>query len=449
MNLAGKTVVVVGLGRSGIAAARVCLQRGARVIGNDAAPRERLSPAALALESEGVTLQVGGHDAVDWSLADLLIVSPGVPPFAAREQAEARGVLVLGELDFAWQLFQPALPTVAIGGTNGKSTTTSLVGAMMEAAGRRAFVGGNLGTALAEVVPALGEVSPFDTLVLEVSSYQSEKMPAMRPRAAAILNVTPDHLDRYASFDDYADAKGNLLVRMEDGDTVVIPAQDPICERQARRARPGARVVTFGVTGDLRIEPDRIVDTIHGDLYLRSNIFLQGEHNMLNAAAAIALARGAGLEHDAIARALRDFRGLAHRIALVAEVDGVRYYDDSKGTNVGASVAALRGLAEPRAVLLAGGRDKLGDYAPLIEALRERGRALVVMGEAAERIASAAAGVLPIVRVASMGEAVTEARKLAQAGDAVLLSPACSSFDMFRDYKERGERFVEAVRGLK
>jgi UDP-N-acetylmuramoylalanine--D-glutamate ligase len=448
MELAGKTVVVVGLGRSGVAAARVCLQRGARVLCNDAAPRERLSAAALALETAGATLVPGGHDRLDWSQAELVVVSPGVPPFAERHKVEARGVPVLGELDLAWQLFQPALPTAAIGGTNGKSTTTSLVGAMMEAAGRRAFVGGNLGVPLAEVVPAPGSISPLDTLVLEVSSYQSEKMPTLKPRAAAILNVTPDHLDRYESFDDYADAKGNLLVRMDTGDTVVIPSQDPICERQARRARPGARIVTFGPHGDIRIEREYIIDTIHGDRYDRSAMFLRGEHNMLNVAAAIALARGMGLDHPAITLALRTFQGLDHRIAFVAELGGVRYYDDSKGTNVGASVAALRGLAEPRAVLIAGGRDKLGDYEPLIEALRERGRALVVMGEAAERIAAAARGVLPVVAVGSMEEAVEASRALAQPGDAVLLSPACSSFDMFRDYKDRGDRFVQAVKML-
>jgi UDP-N-acetylmuramoylalanine--D-glutamate ligase len=235
---------------------------------------------------------------------------------------------------------------------------------------------------------------------------------------------------------------------MDQGDTIVIPADDPRCARQARRARPGARVVTFGPAGDLRVEADGIVDTIHGETYPRSEIRIQGEHNLLNAAAAIALARGMGVADGPIRRALRDFPGLDHRIALVAEVAGVRYYDDSKGTNVGASVAALRGLSEPRVVLIAGGRDKLGGYEPLVEALRERGRALVVLGEAAERIAAAAAGVVPVRRASSMDEAVAQAREEARPGDAVLLSPACSSFDMFRDYKERGHRFAEAVRAL-
>lgn len=448
MELSGKTVVIVGVGRSGIAAARVCLARGARVIANDAAPLERWSPSAQALSAAGATLSAGGHDGVPWERVDVAVVSPGVPPLEQTARLAARGGQVVGELDLAWQLFSPRLPTVAIGGTNGKSTTTTLVGEMMAAAGHRSFVGGNLGTALAEAVPAPGEATPFDSLVLEVSSFQSEQMPTLRPRAAALLNITPDHLDRYEGFAGYAHAKGNLLVRMDAGDTVVIPSGDEACLQQARRAQPGARLVTFGPDGDVRIEPDRIVDTTRGDVYPRSEIRIQGEHNMLNAAASIALAVGMGLPRDPIARALATFEGLAHRIAFVATIDGVRYYDDSKGTNVGASVAALRGLSEPRAVLIAGGRDKQGSYAPLVEALRDRGRALVVLGEAAEQIAAAAAGVLPIERASSMDDAVARSRTLARPGDAVLLSPACSSFDMFRDYKERGDRFVEAVKRL-
>ncbi|MCS6898257.1 MAG: UDP-N-acetylmuramoyl-L-alanine--D-glutamate ligase [Myxococcales bacterium] len=448
MELAGKTVVIVGMGRSGVAAARVCLQRGAQVLCNDAAPREHLSSAALTLEANGARIIAGGHNAVDWRAVDLIVISPGVPLFPALLEAEADGIPVLGELDFAWQLLAPAPPTIAIGGTNGKSTTTTLVGAMMEAAGRRAFVGGNLGIPLAEVVPPPGAPFSFDTLVLEVSSFQSERMPALHPRAATLLNITPDHLDRYASFDDYANAKGNLLLRMDAGDTIIIPHHDPVCTRQARRARPGARIVTFGPEGDVRVEAHALVDTLSGDVYPRDEIRLRGEHNVLNAAAAIALARGAGVEHGPIRQALRNFAGLAHRIALVAEIDGVRYYDDSKGTNVGAAVAALRGLTEPKAVLLAGGRDKQGSYEPLVAALQERGRALVVLGEAADRIAEAAAGVVPILRASSMAEAVALAREAARPGDAVLLSPACSSFDMFRDYKERGDRFTQAVLSL-
>jgi UDP-N-acetylmuramoylalanine--D-glutamate ligase len=415
------------------------------VVATDSAPLEKLSADARSLAGiEGISLVVGGHDGVPWRTAAAIVVSPGVPAIAPVVDADAHGVMVIGELDLSWQL-AGKLPTVAIGGTNGKSTTTTLVGEILEKDGRRTFTGGNLGTPLSAVVPAAGN-APFDVLVLEVSSFQAERMPAFAPQAATILNVTADHLDRYASFDDYAAAKGNMLVHMAPDGVVVIPDHDEACRKQASRSK--ARTVTFGVNGDVRIEADVIVDHTSGRRYPRAEIRLTGAHNAENVAASIALVTAMGASEEAIRATLAEFRGLSHRIEVVADVDGVRYYDDSKGTNVGASVAALRGLPEPKAVLIAGGRDKLGSYEPLVQALRERGRGLVVIGEAAERIASAATGAVETVRAASMDEAVAQARSLARPGDAVLLSPACSSFDMFRDYKHRGDEFARAVRAL-
>jgi UDP-N-acetylmuramoylalanine--D-glutamate ligase len=447
MDPQGKTVVVVGLGASGIAAARLCLRYGAaRVVLNDAAPRERLSPEASALASEpGVELVAGGHERVEWTKADLIVVSPGVPPLAAWDVAEHNGVAVVGELEFAWSL-AGGVPTVAVGGTNGKSTTTVLVGEMMKRAFGRVFVGGNLGTPLASALPARGEAPAFDALVLEVSSFQSERMKRFRPAAAALLNVTADHLDRYASFEAYAAAKGRMFASMGPADAAVVPAGDAICLAEAKRGE--ARVITFGPDGAVGPEAGAIVDRARGERYDASSIALTGEHNLLNVSAAVALAGAMGVGRDAIAGALAEVKPLAHRVELVSEIGGVRYYDDSKGTNVGASVAALKGLAEARGVLIAGGRDKGGDYGPLVEALRTKGRALVLIGEAADRIERAAAGALPIERAGSMGEAVERASRLAKPGDAVLLSPACSSFDMFRDYHDRGQAFARAVRAL-
>jgi UDP-N-acetylmuramoylalanine--D-glutamate ligase len=275
-----------------------------------------------------------------------------------------------------------------------------------------------------------------------------ERAPTFRPRVAALLNVTDDHLDRYPSFDAYAAAKGNMFVNQGVEDVAVVPKGDALATREARRG--DARRVTFGPGADIGVDEGHraIVDRLRDRRYPLADIRLTGAHNLLNVAAAVACASEAGAADDAIARALAKFEGLAHRTALVGEVGGVRYYDDSKGTNVGAAVAALRGLAEERVVLIAGGRDKHGAYAPLAHELTQKGRALVLIGEAADRLAAETKGSVPQARAASMAEAVALAASLAQAGDAVLLSPACSSFDMFRDYKERGDVFAREVRAL-
>lgn len=444
MDVHGESVVVVGLGRSGVAAARLLLARGAQVVGVDAAPREKASAATIALEARGAVLSLGGYDSAVFAAADLVVISPGVPSFPALEAFERSGREVIGEMEFAARFV--TAPIVLIGGTNGKSTTTALTFAILEAAGKKVFIGGNFGTPLAEVVD-----EAWDVIVLEISSFQAERVPTLHARAHALLNITDDHLDRYASFEAYANAKGNPFVNMTAEDVAVIPQGDARCAQQA--ARGGARVVTFGI---MHNDPDAhvlhdgylLVHRPLGYAFSVRNLRISGAHNLQNACAAIALGAHLGAPRDAIERALSSFTGLDHRTALAGEIDGVRYYDDSKGTNVGASVAALRGLAEPRCVLIAGGRDKLGAYEPLCEALRDRGRALVLIGEAADRIESVARGILPIARAATMRDAVTTARELARSGDAVLLSPACSSFDMFRDYKERGDAFTQVVRDL-
>ena len=442
MDVHGKTAVVIGLGRSGVAAASLLLARGARVIATDAAPRDRASKEALALEQRGAELTLGGHPAEIFERADLAVISPGVPSFRALEAFERSGREVIGELELASRFV--VAPIVLIGGTNGKSTTTALTGAMLAEGGRRVFIGGNFGTPLAEAVD-----EPWDVIVLEISSFQAERVPTLRARVHALLNITDDHLDRYPDFQAYADAKGNPFAQMTQDDLAVVPHGDALVARQA--ARGSARVYTFSATdpsAHLSLDADRIVHRTRDLVFPVSLLRIAGIHNVANACASIAVAAELGASEAEIAAALQGFEGLGHRTALVGEVDGVRYYDDSKGTNVGASVAALRGLREPRAVLIAGGRDKLGDYAPLVGALRDKGRALVLIGEAAARIESAVRGAVPIARAASMDEAVRAAREFAQTGDAVLLSPACSSFDMFRDYKHRGDVFARIVRDL-
>jgi UDP-N-acetylmuramoylalanine--D-glutamate ligase len=439
--LLSKRVVVVGLGASGVAAAQLCLRRGARVVATDAKPEASLSEAARGLAREGATLVVGGHSGADFSSADLVVVSPGVPPLREIDAAETAGVPVIGEIELAVSCLLCPAPIVAVGGTNGKSTTTSLVGAMLERSGKKTFIGGNLGEPLAHHAD-----ERFDAIVLEVSSFQLERVRTFRPTVAILLNITDDHLDRYPGFDAYARAKGNAFVRQTSSDVAVIPVGDAVCEREARRGQ--GRIVTFGPSGTVDVGGDAIRDDRSGHRFATKDIALRGGHNITNAAAAIAAVHELGVGACVIGEVLGSFRGLPHRMALVGERGGIRFYDDSKGTNVGAAVTALLGLEESRAVLIAGGRDKGGTYAPLVEALRRKGRAAILIGEAAPAIAAAIGGAVPIHRAATMRDAVRASASLAMPGDAVLLSPACSSYDMFKDYKDRGDTFVREVESL-
>lgn len=449
MSLANR-VVVVGMGKSGIAAARLCKANGATVTGTDAAPEGKLSADARALRGEGVELVAGGHAGVDFDGSSLIVVSPGVPSFPALRQAESKGVRVIGEIELAWRHL-PAVPVVAITGSNGKSTTVTLTGELLAASGAKPFVGGNLGDPPCDIVPRPGRTAfEYDVVVLEISSFQAERVPTFRPRRAALLNVSPNHLDRYDGYDDYVAAKGNIFVNQTEEDAAIVPADDEACLAQARRGR--GKLVTFGPASEkgagFAYDRTTIYDRVRGIEYARKDIRLPGDHNALNVCATLALLADRAIDPSVVRELLARFEGLAHRIVRVATVKSVSYYDDSKGTNVGATVAAVRGLPENKIVLIAGGRDKMGSYEPLTAALRERGRGLVLIGEAADRIAAAVGDAVPTERAASMEEAVAAAARMAQPGDAVLLSPACSSFDMFRDYKHRGDAFVDAALAL-
>lgn len=449
LDLKDKRAVVVGLGLSGIAACRLLASLGAKVVATDSKKPEAVSPEVEALAAAGITLVLGGHEAARMSEADLVVISPGVPSFPELEAAERAGVRIWGEVELAVRAVNASakaagrkLPRlVAIGGTNGKSTVTSLVGALLERAGLRTFVGGNLGEPLAAHAD-----EPFDALVLEVSSFQMERVDAFHPEISVLLNVTPDHLDRYADEAAYANAKGNAFLRQTVEDFAVVPAGDDVCKMQASRGK--GRLVTFGPGGTVDVRADAVVDHRTRVSYPRASFGLQGGHNALNVAAALAAIGPFGLDARVVQEVLESFRGLPHRMVLVRGRGGVRWYDDSKGTNVGASVTAVRGVAEERVVLVAGGRDKGGSYGPLVDALREKGRAAVLIGEAAALIRDAIGDVVPVRVASSMEEAVDIAAQLARPGDAVLLSPACSSFDMFRDYKHRGDVFVNAVLAL-
>ncbi|MBI5481587.1 MAG: UDP-N-acetylmuramoyl-L-alanine--D-glutamate ligase [Deltaproteobacteria bacterium] len=448
MQLKGRRVLVVGLGRTGVAVAAFCAGRRALVTVTDRKPADLLAAEVAELRGRA-RLELGGHTAATFLRQDLIVLSPGVPEIPEVVAARAAGVAVTGEIELAAGFVRA--PMVGITGTNGKSTVTSLVGAILAATGRPTFAGGNLGDPLIAAVdtPAAAEGGH---LVVELSSFQLETCQELRPAVAALLNVTPDHLDRYPSMDAYVAAKGRIFQAQTPADFAVVNADDPIAGELAGRGR--ARVLGFsstrpladggwleGATLCLRLPAGPVERYPSGELHL------VGRHNLENALAAFLCARLQGAAPAVVRAAAREFHPLQHRLELVRELDGVAYYDDSKGTNVGAVAAALEGFPR-RVVLIAGGRDKGGDYAPLRRALAARARAVVLIGEAADRMAAALDGVAEIRRARTLEEAVQLGRSLARAGDAVVLSPACSSFDMFRDYAHRAAVFRAAVLGL-
>jgi len=438
-------VLVVGLGRSGIAAAALCAARGARVTVTDKRPATELG-AALTQLPASVAHELGGHRRETFLGADLIVLSPGVPEIPELAAARAAGVEITGELELASQFVSATI--VAVTGTNGKSTTTTLVGEMLRATGRPTFVGGNLGEPLAEAVgtPA---AATGGYCVVEVSSFQLETVGTFRPRVAVLLNITPDHLDRYDGLDGYAAAKARVFAAQTPDDFAVVNFDDPLAVRAsaaARSRRDGFSIVRSLATGAWLGGPLMLkLANQAPESYPADLAWLLGQrHNQANALAALLAARLAGASPAEARAGLLAFRPLAHRMELVTEADGIAYYDDSKGTNVGAVVAALDGFPRP-VVLIAGGRDKGGDYAPLAEALGRVGRAAILIGEAADKMQAAFDGVVPMERAATLEAAVDAARRLARPGDAVVLSPACSSFDMFRDYAHRSEVFRGAV----
>jgi UDP-N-acetylmuramoylalanine--D-glutamate ligase len=434
-----RRVLVVGVGRTGRAVARVLAARGVEVRAVDARDDPTLG---RDLAGVAVTTGVDGTGLLDG--VDLVVPSPGVarsaPVLAA---AVARGVPIASEIELAAGAL--ACPIVAVTGTNGKSTTTTLVGRALERAGRRTFTGGNLGTPL---VTAL-EAGPLDVCVVEVSSFQLEWVTTFRPHVACWLNVTPDHLDRHPSFADYRDTKGRLFAAQRPDDWAVLNRDDP--EVFAYAGRVCARVVGFGVEAapiGASLDGDAILLRLPDaatERYPLGRTRLVGRHNVENLLAAVTTARLAGATAAAVQEAIDTTAPLPHRLALVAERHGVRWYDDSKATNVGAAVRSLESFAGP-VVLLAGGVDKGGSYAPLAAAARDRVRHAFAFGAARDDVAAALDGAgVPVARVATLADAVRAARALARAGDTVLLAPACSSFDQFTDYAARGRAFAAAV----
>jgi UDP-N-acetylmuramoylalanine--D-glutamate ligase len=448
MELAGRKILVVGLGKTGLALCRFLTAQGAKVTATDSGAAADLAPAAAVLAELGVPAQVGVACPADYLAYDGIVLSPGVPPeLPWLQEAQGRGLPIWGDLEIAAHFFRR--PILAISGTNGKTTTTTLVGELLRASGRRPLVGGNIGTPLVEMV---GSQEEADCLVLEISSFQLDTAPSFHAQAAALLNISADHLDRYPDLHAYGRSKAGLFRHQGPGDVAVLNADDPLVAGLAEGL--ASQVYFFSrrqapAWGAWQAD-DRLQLRLRSGLEMEvplAAIRLQEGHNLENIMAALILALTGGATVQACREVLARFTGLPHRLEWVARLDGVDYYDDSKGTNVGAVVRALEHFARP-VVLIAGGRDKGGEYAPLLPLLRQKVRQVVLVGEAKEIMAAAFWGVVPLAMADDMAAAVRLAAAAARPGDVVLLSPACSSFDMFRDYAHRGRVFQEAVKEM-
>jgi len=441
-SVSGQKVLVVGAARSGVAAAQLLARRGARVTLTDTKAQ---IPEAAELRAAGVVLELGGHNAATFEGANLIVMSPGVPlelPEVAR--ATAAGVPVIGELELASRWLRG--PIVAITGTKGKSTTTTLVGRMLEAAGKRVLVGGNIGFPVSAQV----EASTADTVhVIEASSFQLESTATFRPWIAALLNFSPDHLDRHPDESAYAAAKERIFANQGPQDWAVVNADSPEAMQMTQNVR--ARVVSYGVERPADVHVGRGFvwqRTSEGDIPLLplAAIELQGRHMLSNVVAATAISHLAGASGASLAKALEGFRGLEHVMEIVATRGGVRFVNDSKATNIDAAAKSIESF--DKVVAIIGGKYKGGDFADLAEPLRAHGRAVVAIGEARPLVTAALKPVLPVVEAQSLADAVRRAWDLAVPDGVVLLAPACASFDMFADYADRGRKFKEQVRKL-
>ena len=449
MDLQGKKVLVVGLARTGTAAVRFLAGKGARVKVTEVKKEKELQPTLDTLRGLPVEWELGGHTLPFCLDAELIVVSPGVPlnlPILAK--ARKSGIPVVSEVELAFRFLRR--PVVAITGTNGKTTTTTWIGQMLRASGKAAFVGGNIGNPLIDFAAGPQEE---EWGVVELSSYQLEGIQEFRPAVSVLLNITEDHLDRYPDFGAYGEAKGRIFVNQGKEDHAVLNADDPLTFAFAHRIKP--QILLFSrersVPAGCSLERGAILfQGADGqrERFRLDRLKVRGAHNLENLMAAIAAAKACGCSREPLQGAIEKLESLEHRLEWVRDLGGVKFFNDSKGTNVGSVVKSLLSFEEP-VLLIAGGRDKEGDYGPLNGPVSERVKGMALIGEARERMFRALGGLTQTVKLDSLEAAVEWAWSRALPGDVVLLSPACSSFDMFENYQERGRRFKEIVRGLK
>ena len=442
-----KKVLVVGLGVSGRSVCELLLRQGHQVMGTDLRSREQFGSDLDVLEQRGCSFNLGLHEQKDFFRADQIIVSPGVPlDLPPLQEAGRRGIEVIGELDWAW--CQVDVPTVAVSGTNGKTTTTALIGEILKNSGKKVFVGGNIGTPLSHWVLS-GEKA--DLLVLEVSSFQLDTAYHFRPEIGVLLNVTEDHLDRYNSFAAYIDSKFSLFSRQNNRYTAIVNGDDPICRR--RMSDIPCRTLTFS-----RVDPNAHAALRGSKVWVEvpgidpfslnlDSASLKGVHNEENILASVLVGAVLGASPSVMQQSIDQHRSMPHRLEWVGSWRGINFYDDSKATNVGAVIKALENF-DRSVLLLLGGRDKLGSYMELGRFLRDRGKAAIVFGEAAPRLHQELTKWAPTWSFTGLQGAFGKAVSLAEPGDTVLLSPACSSFDQYTSYAQRGDHFKQLVAQL-
>jgi len=449
MELNGKHILVVGLGRTGVAVTRFLSARGAAVTISDAAPEDSHGGVLPEMRQLAVSLEFGEHRPDTVTSADAIVLSPGVPhTIPVFQAAREKGIPVISELELASRFIQE--PMIAVTGTNGKTTTTEMLGHMLAASGKRVFVGGNIGNPLIEY---LERDDPVDTLVVEVRSFQLDTADTFQPRIGVLLNIAEDHLDRYPDMSAYTASKARLFRRQGSGDTAVLNGSDPRIEQLSKgllsrkliyygaprdfpSGREGAAVNGRRITLSIREWPNAEIP--------RHLLNLPGDYNAENAAAAALAAIAAGATLEGITHALGVYQGLPHRTEHVATIRGIRFINDSKATNVDAVIRALHSFETP-VVLILGGRDKGADFTQLRKPVAERVKHVVAMGEARQSILEALGHTASISTAADMTEAVNKAVRIAEAGEAVLLSPACASFDQYDSYADRGEDFRRHV----
>jgi UDP-N-acetylmuramoylalanine--D-glutamate ligase len=450
LDFNGKKTLIVGLGKTGLALAEYLKRQGSRVLVSDSRAREELEPL-IPSDPEGTPpwfIEGGGHTVDFFLQADLILVSPGIPlDILPLKAAGEKGIPIWGELELFSRRCRT--PIIAVTGTNGKTTTTALINEMLLEAGFSTFLGGNIGRPLVEY---LLNGRDKDFVVAEISSFQLDTTRHFRPRVGVLLNITEDHLDRYPDFQGYIDSKAGLFRNQGEENAAVLNWDDPLVQAIGQQLK--GPVYYFSGTEPLPrgayLDQARLRINLGGpaEEYDLRAFSLSGIHNRENALAAVLGARLLGAASDAVQRALEHFKGFGHRLEWVAEVRGIQFFDDSKGTNVGAVVKALEGFSRP-VILIAGGRDKGGDYGPLKGLIRKKVKALILIGEAREKMREQLGNLTPTELADSLETAVSRSFSQGEPGDVVLLSPGCSSFDMFRDYAQRGEVFQQAVRQLK